>query len=207
MVGKLAMKLTAMGQFSSVLLACCMQAVICSSIGNYTDMFSLLDFKKQISLDPQQALMSWNDSTHFCSWKGVRCSVKKPSRVTSLNLTKQGLVGQISPSLGNLTFLEVLVLSANSFLGEIPMSLGHLHHLQTLYLNNNTLQGKIPALANCSKLTSLFMGWNQLTGEIPVDLPNLTGTVPASLGNITTLKAFSCAKNNIEGGIPDEVAS
>ena len=102
MVGKLAMKLTAMGQFSSVLLACCMQAVICSSIGNYTDMFSLLDFKKQISLDPKQALMSWNDSTHFCSWKGVRCSVKKPSRVTSLNLTKQGLVGQISPSLGNL---------------------------------------------------------------------------------------------------------
>jgi len=165
------MKLAAMGQFSFVLLACCMQAVICST-GNYIDMFSLLDFKKQIRLDPQQALMSWNGSTHFCSWNGVRCSIKKPSRVTSLNLTKQGLVGQISPSLGNLTFLKVLVLSANSFLGEIPMSLGHLHHLQMLDLNNNTLQGKIPALANCSKLTRLSMAWNQLTGEIPVDLPS-----------------------------------
>ena len=195
MVGKLAMKLTAMGQFFSVLLACCMQAVICSSIGNYTDMFSLLDFKKQISLDPQQALMSWNDSTHFCSWKGVRCSVKKPSRVASLNLTKQGLVGQISPSLGNLTFLKILVLSANSFPGGIPISLGHLHHLQILRLKNNTLQGKIPALANCSKLTWLSMGRNQLTGEIHVDLPNrlealqlgvnnLIGTVPASLGKL-----------------------
>jgi len=101
MVGKLAMKLAAMGQFSFVLLACCMQAVICST-GNYIDMFSLLDFKKRIRLDPQQAMMSWNGSTHFCSWNGVRCSIKKPSRVTSLNLTKQGLVGQISPSLGNL---------------------------------------------------------------------------------------------------------
>jgi len=211
------MKLAAMGQFSFVLLACCMQAVICST-GNYIDMFSLLDFKKQIRLDPQQALMSWNGSTHLCSWNGVRCSIKKPSRVTSLNLTKQGLVGQISPSLGNLTFLKVLVLSANSFLGEIPMSLGHLHHLQMLDLNNNTLQGKIPALANCSKLTRLSMAWNQLTGEIPVDLPsrlealqlganNLTGTVPASLGNITTLKRFSFAVNNIEGSIPAEVAN
>jgi len=52
------------------------------------------------------------------------------------------------------------------------MPLGHLHHLQMLDLNNNTLQGKIPALANCSKLTRLSMAWNQLTGEIPVDLPS-----------------------------------
>ncbi|OEL29117.1 putative receptor-like protein kinase [Dichanthelium oligosanthes] len=207
-----------MGQFAFVLLACCTQVVICSSSGNYTDMLTLLDFKNQISLDPQQALMSWNDSTHFCSWKGVRCSVKNPRRVTSLNLTNQGLVGQISPSLGNLTFLKILVLSANSFSGEIPMSLGHMHHLQILYLNNNTLQGKIPALANCSNLKELSLSWNQLTGQIPVDFPNrlqslllaannLTGTIPASLANTTMLQLFSCAKNNIEGNIPNEVAN
>ncbi|OEL29120.1 putative LRR receptor-like serine/threonine-protein kinase, partial [Dichanthelium oligosanthes] len=216
-LAKVAMKLTAMGQFL-VLIAIFTHAVICSSYGNYTDRLSLLEFKKAISLDPHQALTSWNDSTHFCRWEGVLCSVKNPSRVTSLNLTNRGLVGQISPSLGNLTFLKILVLSTNSFSGEIPMPLGHLHRLQTLSLQNNTLQGRIPSLANCSKLTELLLGNNQLTGQIPVDLPqclenldlttnNLTGTIPDSVANITTLQLFSCAMNKIEGNIPNEFAN
>ena len=99
-----AMKLTAMGQFFLILIASCTHAIICSSNGNYTDRFSLLEFKNMISHDPQQALMSWNVSTHFCSWEGVRCSVKNPSRVSSLNLTNRGLLGQISPSLGTQVF-------------------------------------------------------------------------------------------------------
>ncbi|PVH33689.1 hypothetical protein PAHAL_8G045700 [Panicum hallii] len=215
---KVAMKLTAMGQFFLILIASCTRAVICSSNGNYTDRLSLLEFKRTISLDPHQALMSWNVSTHFCSWEGVRCSVKNPSRVSSLNLTNRGLVGKISPSLGNLTFLRILVLSTNSFSGEIPMSLGLLHRLQILSLQNNTLQGRIPALANCSKLTELLLGNNKLTGQIPVDLPqrlenldltsnNLTGTIPVSVANITMLQMFSCAMNNIEGNIPNEFAN
>ena len=156
------MKLTAMGQFFFfILITSCTHAVICSSNGNYTDRLSLLEFKKTISHDPHQALMSWNVSTHFCSWEGVRCSVKNPNRVSSLNLTNRGLVGQISPSLGNLTFLRILVLSTNSFSGEIPMSLGHLHRLQILSLQNNTLQGRIPTLANCSKTNRAIAGKQQ----------------------------------------------
>ena len=206
------MKLTAMGQFFLILIASCTHAIICSSNGNYKDRFSLLEFKKMISHDPQQALMSWNVSTHFCSWEGVRCSVKNPSRVSSLNLTNRGLLGQISPSLGNLTFLRILVLSTNSFSGVIPMSLGHLHHLQIVSLQNNTLQGRMPAFANCSKLTELLLGNNKLTGQIPVDLPqrlanldltsnNLTRTIPDSVANITMLQMFH-AMNNIEGEHP-----
>ncbi|TKV99572.1 hypothetical protein SEVIR_8G052600v4 [Setaria viridis] len=212
------MKLTAMGPFFLVLIASCIHVVICSSNGNHNDRLSLLEFKKAISVDPRQALMSWNDSTHFCSWEGVLCSVKNSIRVTSLNLTNRGLVGQISPSLGNLTFLKILVLSTNSFSGEIPRSLGHLPHLQILSLQNNTLQGRIPTLANCSKLTDLLLANNQLTAQIPVDLPqrlenldlttnNLTGTIPDSVANITMLQMFSCAMNYIEGNIPNEFAN
>ncbi|KAF8711088.1 hypothetical protein HU200_029094 [Digitaria exilis] len=192
------MKLTAIGPFVLVLIASCTHVVICSSNGNYADRLALLEFKKAISLDPHQAMMSWNDSTHFCSW--------------------EGLVGQISPSLGNLTFLKILVLSANSFSEEIPMSLGNLHRLQILSLHNNTLQGKIPALANCSKLTDLLLANNQLTGQIPVDLPQrlenldlttnkLTGTIPDSVANMTGLWMFSCAMNKIEGNIPNGFAN
>ena len=183
--------------------------VVCSSSflhGNDTDRLSLLDFKDAISLDPQQAFMSWNDSTHFCNWEGVLCTVKAPRRVVSLNLTSRGLVGQISPSLGNLTFLDSLVLTVNTLAGDIPTTLGHLHHLQTLRLNNNTLQGRIPSFANCSKLKELDVSVNNLVGQFPGDLPphlhmlqvsfnNLTGIIPASLGNITTLVFISCAHN------------
>uniref|UniRef100_J3N6D7 Leucine-rich repeat-containing N-terminal plant-type domain-containing protein n=1 Tax=Oryza brachyantha TaxID=4533 RepID=J3N6D7_ORYBR len=177
------------GKGSSIIL---LLQVMCNSLyGNETDRLSLLDFKKAISLDPKQVLASWNDSTYFCSWEGVSCSSKDPHRVISLNLTDQGLVGQISP-LGNLTFLRHLHLPVNLFTGEIPPSLGHLHHLQTLYLSNNSLQGKIPNLANCSNLMVLELYRNNLVGQFPEDLPDhlqklqlsynkLTGPIPASL--------------------------
>ncbi|XP_062183220.1 receptor kinase-like protein Xa21 [Phragmites australis] len=217
-LASLAMKLTAIRQFLLVLMACCAHVVICSRNGNNTDRLSLLDFKKAISLDPYQALMSWNESSHFCSWEGVLCSLKHPDRVASLNLTSRGLVGQISHSLGNLTFLKVLTLPGNSFTGEIPQSLGHLHRLQFLNLSNNTLQGTIPSLANCSKLEGLWLMNNQLAGQIPADLPrrlqklvldgnNLSGTIPTSLANITTLNVFYCVSNNIEGHIPSQFAT
>lgn len=123
-----------------VLVTACAHVVNCSSLhGNETDWLSLLEFKKAISLDPQQALISWNGSVHLCNWEGVRCNMKNPRRVTSVNLTNQGLVGQISPSLGNLSFLQNLVLPNNAFTADIPPSLGHLHHLRYLYLSNNTL--------------------------------------------------------------------
>ncbi|XP_062182937.1 receptor kinase-like protein Xa21 [Phragmites australis] len=212
------MKLTAIRQFLLVLMAFCAHAVICSCNGNYIDRLSLLHFKKAISLDPYQALMSWNESSHFCSWEGVLCSLKHPNRINSLNLTSRGLVGQISDSLGNLTFLKVLILPGNSFTGPIPQSLGHLHRLQILTLSNNTLQGRIPSLANCSKLMELRLRNNQLAGPIPAYLPrwlqtlelsynNLSGTIPTSLANITTLNMFACASNNIEGHIPSQFAT
>jgi hypothetical protein len=171
------MKVTAkIRQLLLLVLLACSAHVVCSFsslYGSETDRLSLLGFKDAISLDPQQAFMSWNDSTHFCKWEGVSCRVEKtlPCRVTSLNLINRGLVGHISPSLGNLSFLESLALTENTLSGEIPPSLGNLSHLQTLYLNNNTLQGWIPSFANCSKLKVLHVSYNKLVGQFPADLP------------------------------------
>ncbi|RCV19574.1 hypothetical protein SETIT_3G396700v2 [Setaria italica] len=212
------MKVITTVQIVLVLMTCTEPIVICGLLyRNETDELSLLDFKKAISLDPQQTLMSWNDSVHFCNWEGIRCRVKIPRRVTSLNLTNRGLVGQISPSLGNLTFLKFLFLDTNSFTGEIPPSLGQLRHLQAIILSNNTLQGRIPNLANCSSLKVLWLNGNNLVGKIPADLPqgfrtleisinNLTGAIPASLANVTTLRSLHCQYNYIVGNIPKEFA-
>uniref|UniRef100_A0A0D9XPJ8 Receptor kinase-like protein Xa21 n=1 Tax=Leersia perrieri TaxID=77586 RepID=A0A0D9XPJ8_9ORYZ len=203
--------------FLLVLLASISHSVICSTFGNETDRLSLQDFKNAISLDPQQSLSSWNDTTHFCSWEGISCNSKNPPRVTAIHLRNQGLVGHISPSLGNLTFLRNLSLATNRFIGQIPESLGHLRRLQSLYLSNNTLQGIIPSFANCSELTKLWLDHNELTGRFPDGLPlglqelqissnNLLGTIPPSLGNITELRKVSFAFNGLDGGFPSELA-
>ncbi|CAM0878520.1 unnamed protein product [Alopecurus aequalis] len=203
------------------LVASTLRVVICSSsssYGNETDRLSLLEFKDAVSLDPQHVFMSWNDSTHFCNWEGVFCRVKSPRRVTSLNLTSRGLVGHISLSLGNLTFLHSLALMENIFTGEIPPSLGHLPRLRNLSLSHNKLQGRIPSFTNCSKLSWLDVSNNNLVGQFPANFPsnlqilqishnNHTGTIPASLANITTLKGIDCGYNNIVGNIPSEFAA
>ncbi|KAM0847270.1 hypothetical protein ACQ4PT_055122 [Festuca glaucescens] len=84
-------------------------------LGNDTDMLSLLDFKRAITDDPNGALGSWNTSTHFCNWQGVKCSLTQPDRVEALDLPVQGLVGQISPSLGNMSYLASLNLSGREY--------------------------------------------------------------------------------------------
>ncbi|CAO2146902.1 unnamed protein product [Urochloa humidicola] len=212
------MKSAATGRLVLVFLACTVHVITCSvTPRNETDRLSLLEFKKAISLDPQQALASWNDSTHFCNWEGVMCRTKGLRRVTSLALRNRGLVGHISPWLGNLTFLKHLFLDTNEFTGQIPASLVQLHHrLRNFVLSNNTLHGVIPSFANCSSLKVLCLNHNNLVGEFP-DLPlglkalelesnNLSGTIPPSLANITALEVLDFSFNNIEGNIPDEFA-
>ena len=149
------METITVGQLLFLLIICSAHAVLGSFNGNETDRLSLVEFKKAITRDPHQVMLSWNDNTHFCNWEGVLCRVKNPHRVTSLNLSGRGLVGNISPSIGNLTFLRYLLLPNNGFMGPIPPTLGHLRRIRHIYLSNNTHQGEIPEFANCSNLKVL----------------------------------------------------
>lgn len=202
--------------------------LLCYGVGNVSaavhensvDLQALLEFKQGISSDPKGALSSWNTNTHFCRWNGVNCSVtRRPLRVTELNFMGQGLTGQISSSLGSLTFLEKLDLSNNNFRGPVPL-LRNMQQLKLFYLNNNFLDGIIPADAftNCSQLSFIDLSTNYLAGSVPPNigfLPslmylylhvnNLTGPIPPTLGNATSLVELSLSTNRLEGYIPDEL--
>ncbi|CAO2046595.1 unnamed protein product [Urochloa humidicola] len=190
----------------------------CSTIpDNSTGMLSLLAFKRAIT-NPGAVFDSWSSSIPHCQWEGVNCSLKHPGRVTVLSLGGLGLAGPISPSIGNLTFLETLNLSANSFSGALP-PLNRLHKLQNLLLIQNSLQGIIPdSLTNRSNLQTLDLSGNFLTGDIPLNigllsnlsflglsLNNLTGTIPPSLKNISQLSNLALSDNHLTGSIPHEV--
>ncbi|KAG1342013.1 LRR receptor-like serine/threonine-protein kinase EFR [Cocos nucifera] len=188
--------------------------------GNETDYLSLLAFKDQIIHDPSKALGSWNNSIHFCDWEGVACSRKHQQRVIALDLSSCGLVGSLSPSIGNLTFLHRLHLENNGFISEIPLELGRLRRLKHLNLSFNSFQGVIPVnLTYCLELLTLDLSGNQLKGKIPVDVASLTklgelnlannsltGFIPPSIGNLSSLETLQLYVNHLHGSIPEEIS-
>nr|XP_023900157.1 receptor kinase-like protein Xa21 [Quercus suber] len=184
--------------------------------GNETDHQALLAFKTQITRDPENVFSSWNDSLHFCEWEGVTCG-RKHRRVTVLDLQSRGLVGSLSPYIGNLSFIREIVLTDNTIGGRIPDEVGRLFRLQVLWLSNNSFQGEIPAnLSHCSNLKILRVGFNNLLGSIPKELAslskleflalrtnNLMGGIPPFFGNFSSLQVLSAIENVFGGHIPD----
>ncbi|XP_048444074.1 probable LRR receptor-like serine/threonine-protein kinase At3g47570 [Pyrus x bretschneideri] len=127
------------------------------------------------------------------------------------------LAGSIPPHVGNLSFLRVIDLEANSLGRVIPPEFSRLHRLQHLWLNNNSLSGEIPTnLSRCSQLLGLDVGFNVLMGKIPkelgllsklrvfsIHLNHFTGGVPTSFSNLSSLEVFSATSNNLSGTVPD----
>ncbi|KAF8029008.1 hypothetical protein BT93_E1630 [Corymbia citriodora subsp. variegata] len=182
---------------------------------NFQYKLALLAFKAAIVEDPFGALNTWNHTTDHCRWHGVTCGWLH-CRVMGLDLQDLKLLGSISPNIGNLSFLRVLMLNNNRFHHEIPQQVSHLHSLRILGLSFNTLEGEIPRnLSGCARLTWRLLGSNQLVGEIPVELGSLmelqylaltenhlTGTIPSSIGNMSSFEILGLKRNELGGKIP-----
>ncbi|XBI01861.1 hypothetical protein VPH35_130534 [Triticum aestivum] len=190
---------------------------------NSSDHSALLSFKSLIRDDPLQALESWGNRTMpMCQWHGVACGRRgrRRGRVVALDLSDLNLLGAISTSVANLTFLRRLRLHSNRLHGAMPSELGHLRYLKHLNLSRNTLDGAIPpSLSRCWHLESISLAYNRLKGEVPRELgalPNLRsiqlyqnelkGEIPHELGSLHNLKVLSLGYNNLSGTIPLEIS-
>ncbi|KAK1265117.1 putative leucine-rich repeat receptor-like protein kinase [Acorus gramineus] len=167
---------------------------------------------------------SWGKSNDPCdTWEGVRCS---NSRVTSLKLSTMGLkgtlngdigqltalqsldlsynpniTGPLTPTIGNLKQLTILILMGCSFSGNIPKELGNIPKLYYIALNSNKFTGSIPAsLGSLSQLYWLDLADNQLSGTLPVS----TGSSPG-LDMLINTKHFHFNKNQLSGSIPEQL--
>ncbi|CAH1419499.1 unnamed protein product [Lactuca virosa] len=181
---------------------------------------ALLQFKENLQ-DPKGCLSTWRaDEDDCCQWKGVMCN-KQTGHVTQLGITVCDLVGEISLSLLNFSYLNHLDLSLNFFHGTIPTSIGSLTRLRYLDLSSNNLRGTIPrSVGSLALLTRLILGNNNLNGTIPWSIGSLTeltyldlysnslyGTIPKSVGSLTKLTFLVFSDNSLYGTIPPELGN
>lgn len=150
---------------------------------------ALMDIKEALR-DPRGVLDNWDaNAVDPCSWAMVTCS---QGQVVNLGIPSQGLHGTLSPSIGNLTSLQTVLLQSNNITGPIPAELGKLSKLQTIELSDNLFTGEIPtSLSHLKNLHYLRLNNNSLSGPIPL-----------SLANMTQLAFIDLSYNNLSGPVP-----
>ncbi|XP_024017350.1 probable LRR receptor-like serine/threonine-protein kinase At3g47570 [Morus notabilis] len=147
-------------------------------------------------------------------------SLTNCSNLLTLQIQQNNFGGNFPNSVGNLTDkLEVLCLANSRILGNISPSIGNLMNLKALYLGHNRLTGTIPTtIGKLRNLGSLYLAGNELSGEIPSSLGNLTllntlqlednnlqGNIPSSLENCKNLQLLHLHGNSLNGTIPPNV--
>ncbi|KAF9592858.1 hypothetical protein IFM89_017823, partial [Coptis chinensis] len=151
---------------------------------------ALVNIKESL-IDPRNVLEKWDrDSVDPCSWAMVTCSPE--NLVTGLATPSQNFSGTLSPSIGNLTNLQILLLQNNNITGPIPKEIGRLANLHTFDISNNVLTGEVPtSLGHLKTLQYLRLNNNSLSGPVPL-----------SLVNMSQLAFLDFSYNNLSGPIP-----
>jgi hypothetical protein len=120
------------------------------------------------------------------------------TRITSLDLGPNKLVGTVPESIGNLTELTEFGIFVNpGVVSTIPATVGQLTKLQALHLHENSFKGQIPpSIGTLTGLRRLMLNNNQLNGSIP-----------SSFVKLSKLFSISLEHNRLSGLVPDFMTS
>nr|XP_051207757.1 probable LRR receptor-like serine/threonine-protein kinase At3g47570 isoform X4 [Lolium perenne] len=149
----------------------------------------------------------------------IPASLGNLSKLSFLSLRENHLSGQVPPTLGENTALYSLDLSHNNLVGNLDFfsDLSKCRQLQTLDLHGNSFTGFVPrSVGNfTSRLVNVILGYNKLTGGVPVAISNisnlewidlsnnlLTKPIPESLGMLANLVLLDVSYNDMLGHLP-----
>ncbi|XP_055821196.1 polygalacturonase inhibitor-like [Solanum dulcamara] len=161
---------------------------------NQNDKKALLEIKK--SLGNPHDLITWDPKTDCCNdWSQTTLSCDdNTNRVTSLILIKIKNAGYISPSIGDLLYLQHLdITNIRNLSGPIPSTLAKLTNLTFLKITQTNISGTIPD----------FFGEMQNITYINLSDNNLMGTIPQSLDQLSNLSYLQLDRNKLTGSIPE----
>ncbi|XP_021887269.1 probable LRR receptor-like serine/threonine-protein kinase At1g63430 isoform X2 [Carica papaya] len=152
---------------------------------------ALIRFKEAVYEDPLLVMSNWNTvDADPCGWTGIYCSPDRDHVIK--NISGSSLKGFLAPELGELIYLQELILRENNLIGIIPKELGMLKNLKALDLGHNQLTGLIPPeLGNLTNVTSINLQSNGLTGRLPPEL-----------GNLKNLRELHLDRNRLQGSLP-----
>lgn len=187
--------------------------------GLLADMVGLVALYESAGGENWRERSGWLSDPSVAAWSGV--SIGGDGSVSGLDLSENGLSGELPPQLGGLVGLTSLDLSGNQLEGEIPESIGNLTAMEELSMHSNQLGGNLPAdIGNLTALTVLTMHSNQFSGNLPAgiggmaDLEELSvhtnrfsGPVPAELGNLGNLEVLWLHDNQLSGELPGELTN
>ena len=116
-----------------------------------------------------------NPTLDECEWTGVFCN-ETTGDVIKIDWSRQGLTGQLdAPEIKYLESLYRLDLSENELVGTLD-NLYEVTTLREIYLNNNQFSGTLSEQVGLlEQLEFLFLGHNQLEGQIPISLRSPRG--------------------------------
>ncbi|KAL7253660.1 hypothetical protein ACSBR1_008077 [Camellia fascicularis] len=104
--------------------------------------------------------------------------------VTSMDLSKNNLSGEIPMGLTKLVGLYSLNLSGNHFTGKIPKNIGDMKQLESLDFSLNKLCGEIPlSMSSLTFLSHLNLSYNNLIGQIPLSTQLQSLEISSFVGN------------------------
>ncbi|XP_071719584.1 uncharacterized protein [Rutidosis leptorrhynchoides] len=146
--------------------------------------------------------------------------------LVSLNVAINKLTGLIPVSLTNAFNVEQLALTINEFTGSVP-SFDRLTRLTRFTVDANHLgNGKfddlnfVSSLANCTNLSILDFGNNNLGGVLPKSMFNFTqlteltiggnlisGSIPYEIGQLVKITRLFMFSNLFTGTIPDSIGN
>lgn len=93
-----------------------------------------------------------------------------PRTLRHLDVSKNNLTGQL-PSFHRLARLERLHVEHNDFEGELPTDWPS--SLVAFTANDNRLEGPVPTFQGCSKLTTIWLHNNPLSGTVVIMAPKV----------------------------------
>ncbi|XP_057416805.1 putative receptor-like protein kinase At3g47110 [Lotus japonicus] len=158
----------------------------------------------------------------------IPSSISNATSLLLFNIPRNNFVGQVPIGIGNLKNILSIAMGRNH-LGsnsstdlDFLTSLTNCTNLQVLDLNLNNFGGSLPSsVANfSSQLNQLYIGGNQITGNIPSGLGNLnnligldleynllTGTIPSSFGKFQKMQSLTLNLNKLSGEIPSSIGN